>query len=153
MPAPLLVLLTAFLWSTNFIVGKVLVVAIPPWTMTTVRFTVAALCLLPLLTTRPAAERSVTSSHLFPLLLMGLTGVFAFNSVLYTGLRVTTAINAALVNAVSPLVTTLVARVVLGDPLTGRALAGIVLSFIGVGGIVSEGSWQHLREQIGRAHV
>ncbi len=145
MPASLLVLITAFLWSTNFVVGKVLVASIPPWTMTTVRFSVAALCLLPLLTTRPAAERPPLFPHLVPLLVMGLTGVFAFNSVLYTGLRFTTAINATLVNAVSPLVTTLVARAVLGDHLTGRALAGIALSFAGVAGIVSGGSWTHLR--------
>ena len=66
-------------------------------------FTVAGVVFTALLLRRPAAER--VPGRQWPLLLgMGVTGVFGFGSLLYTGLRTTTATNASLINGTSPLV-------------------------------------------------
>lgn len=91
-----------FFWSTNFIVGKALAQKVPPWTLNTGRFMVSALILVPLLLFRREWP-TLTRQSIAPVLLMSLTGVFAFNSVLYMGLRYTTAINATLVYNTLPL--------------------------------------------------
>ncbi|HEY3304326.1 MAG TPA: EamA family transporter [Candidatus Binatia bacterium] len=133
----ILLFLPPFFWSSNFIVGKALVGIVPPWTLNAGRFTVSALILLPaLLYCKEWPPRQAW----FPLVLMSLTGVFAFNAVLYIGLRHTSAINATLVNATTPVTTALIAWLVIGEEITRRRVAGILLSFAGIGWIVSHGS-------------
>jgi drug/metabolite transporter (DMT)-like permease len=133
----ILLFLPPLFWSSNFIIGKLLVDKVPPWTLNTGRFTVSALILLPAFLYRQEwPPRQVW----LPLVLMSLTGVTAFNAVLYTGLHYTSAINATLVNATTPLTTAYIARLVLGEQLTMRRVQGILLSFTGIGWIVSRGS-------------
>ena len=133
----LLLFLPPLFWSSNFIVGKALVEAVPPWTLNTGRFTVSALILLPALLYRREWPPRQT---LIPLILMSLTGVFAFNAVLYIGLRYTSAINATLMNSTTPVTTACIAWLLIGEKITGRRVRGILLSFAGVGWIVSQGS-------------
>jgi drug/metabolite transporter (DMT)-like permease len=124
-------------WSSNFIVGKALVGKVPPWTLNAGRFVVATLILLPALLYR----REWPAKRLWPrLILMSLTGITAFNAVLYTGLKYTTAINATLVNATTPITTTLIAHFLISEEITRRRVIGIGLSFIGIASIVSRGS-------------
>ncbi|MEK7340946.1 MAG: DMT family transporter [Candidatus Binatota bacterium] len=134
-----LLFLPPFFWSTNFIVGKALAQKVPPWTLNTGRFVVSALILVPLLLFRREWP-ALTRQSIGPLLLMSLTGVFAFNSVLYMGLHYTTAINATLVNSTIPVITACIAWLLIGEKMTWRRILGILLSFSGVGWIVSQGS-------------
>ncbi|MGH7767942.1 MAG: DMT family transporter [Candidatus Binatia bacterium] len=137
----ILLFLPPVFWSSNFIVGKALVGIVPPWTLNTGRFTVSALILLPALLYRKEwPPREIW----LPLILMSITGVFAFNAVLYIGLRHTSAINATLVNATTPVTTALIAWLVIGEEITRRRVAGILLSFTGIGWIVSRGSLETL---------
>jgi drug/metabolite transporter (DMT)-like permease len=133
--------LPPFFWSTNFIVAKALVHKVPPWTLNTGRFIVSALILIPVLLYRKEWPPRHT---LLPLVLMSLTGVFAFNAVLYIGLRYTSAVNAALVNSTTPVTTACIAWLLLGEKITDRRALGILLSFTGVGWIVSQGSLDSL---------
>jgi drug/metabolite transporter (DMT)-like permease len=132
-----LLFLPPVFWSSNFILGKALVGTVPPWTLNTGRFTVSALILLPLWLYRKEWPPRATW---LPLVLMSLTGVTAFNAVLYTGLKYTTAINATLVNATTPVTTTLIAHFLIREEITRRRVIGIALSFIGIASIVSRGS-------------
>jgi drug/metabolite transporter (DMT)-like permease len=139
----LLLFLPPFFWSTNFIVGKALVGTVPPWTLNTGRFAVSALLLIPAFLYRK--ERLPPKSSWLPLILMSLTGVSAFNAVLYIGLASTSAINATLVNSTTPVTTSLIARLLIGERMTAGRVGGIVLSFVGVAWIVSRGSLDSLR--------
>jgi drug/metabolite transporter (DMT)-like permease len=124
-------------WSSNFILGKALVGKVPPWTLNAGRFVVATLILLPVIIYR----REWPPKRLWlRLILMSLTGITAFNAVLYTGLRYTSAINATLVNATTPVTTTLIAHFLIREEITRRRVVGIALSFIGIASIVSRGS-------------
>jgi drug/metabolite transporter (DMT)-like permease len=133
----LLLFLPPFFWSSNFIVGKALVNQVPPWTLNTGRFVISALILIPALLYRKEWPPRQT---LGPLVLMSLAGVFAFNAVLYIGLRYTSVINATLVNSTTPVTTACIAWLLIGEELTARRILGILLSFLGVGWIVSRGS-------------
>ena len=133
----LLLFLPPIFWSSNFIVAKALVGIVPPWTLNTGRFAVSALILLPALFYR---KEWPTRQTWLPLVLMSLTGVFAFNAVLYIGLRYTSAINATLVNATTPVTTALIAWLLIGEEINRRRVIGSLLSFSGIGWIVSHGS-------------
>lgn len=139
----LFLFLPPFFWSTNFVVGKALVDTVPPWTLNAGRFGVSALILLPLFFYRAGWKR-VPKRLIAPLILMSITGVSAFNSVLYIGLRHTTAINATLVNSTVPLTTACLAWLLIGERMTSRRFLGILLSFGGVAWIVGEGSLGNL---------
>ena len=139
----LLLFLPPFFWSTNFIIGKALVDEVPPWTLNAGRFSVSALILLPLLICH-GGWRNVSRSHLPTLVLMSLTGVTAFNSVLYLGLHQTSAINATLVNSTTPATTACLAWLLIGEKMDWRRVAGILLSFSGVGWIVAGGQEEAL---------
>jgi drug/metabolite transporter (DMT)-like permease len=131
--------LPPFFWSTSFIVGRAVAGQVPPWTLNMGRFGVAALILVPLLL-HGKAWRAVTRSSLSSLLVMAITGVFAFGSLLYTGLQYTTAINATLVNSTSPIVTACLSWLLIGERMTCRRILGALISFIGVGLLLGQGS-------------
>jgi drug/metabolite transporter (DMT)-like permease len=134
-----LVNLSCLLWATNFVLGRLLRGAVGPFTLTAARFTVAALVFALLLRRLPAEERRIGSAWLL-LLGMGLTGVFGFNSLLYTGLRSTTAANAALISGTGPLVIGLMSALILRERYTLRAGLGALVSLAGVAVIASGGS-------------
>ena len=135
--AYLFLVLPPFFWSSNFIVGKALVGTVPPWTLNAGRFTVSALILLPLFLYR---KDWPPRRALVPLILMSITGVFAFNAVLYIGLGYTSATNATLVNSTTPVTTALIAWLLIGEKLTARRFFGVVISLAGVAWIVSRGT-------------
>ena len=60
----------------------------------------------------------------------------------YQGLRLTTATNAALLNAASPIAIALLAAMFLKEKMSSKMLLGILISTVGVVVIVSRGSWQ-----------
>ena len=138
-----LLFLPPFFWSTNFIVGKALVGLVPPWTLNTGRFAVSSLFLIPLVLYQREWQK-IPREVIVPLILMSLTGVFAFNSVLYAALHYTTAINATLVNSTTPITTACLAWLIIAEKMTWRRILGICLSFSGIGWIVSHGSLETL---------
>ena len=144
--AYVLVNLCTLFWATNFALGRLLRDDIGPFTLTAARFTVAGIVFTGLLLRRPAAERK--PGHQWPLLLgMGVTGVFGFGSLLYTGLRTTTATNASLINGTGPLVIGLLAALTLGERFGRRQAIGAVISLAGVAIVVSGGSLEALAHQ------
>jgi drug/metabolite transporter (DMT)-like permease len=74
-------------------------------------------------------------------LFLGFTGYFISTGGSYYGLRQTTVTNAALLNTASPAVIALLAAVFLKERLPARTLVGIGLSMLGVGVIITRGSW------------
>jgi drug/metabolite transporter (DMT)-like permease len=144
--AYVLVNLSTLLWATNLALGRALRNDIGPFTLTAARFTVAAILFVGLAMRLPAHERR--PGRQWPLLLgMGLTGVFGFGSLLYTGLRYTTATNAALINGAGPLITGILAAMLLRERFTRRNVVGAAISLAGVVMIVSGGTLDVLLKQ------
>jgi len=135
--------LAAFLWGTNFVLGRLLRADIGPATLTLARFAVAGLVFAWLLRRAPPSERWPGAQWPW-LLAMGLTGVVGFTVLLYTGLKFTTAVNAGLINGVGPLVIGLMAALFLRERLTRLMITGAGLSLAGVAVIASDGSLEKL---------
>ena len=83
---------------------------------------------------------------------MALSGVVIFTPTLYLGLRFTTAVNATLINGFGPLITGLLAAVLIREPMSTRQLTGAIVGLAGVIVLISGGSlafWQAVRGNVG----
>lgn len=131
--AYLLVNVATIIWATNIVLGRALRADIGPVTLTGIRVAVAALFFAWLL-------RRQLSRDLFRgpglLILMALTGIVGFPILLYFSLHFTTAANAAIITAISPLATLPLAALMLRTRVVPREALGMVISLLGVALIV-----------------
>ncbi len=139
-----LVNLATLTWATNITLGRFLRDDIGPLTLAAARFAVAAPILAVLLWRRPAAERRLGHDR-WLLLGMALCGVVAFAPTLYLGLRYTTAVNTTLINGFGPLITGLLAGLLIGEPMSRRQVAGALVALVGIGVLISGGSAAYWR--------
>ena len=143
--ALLLMILTALVWAGLFPTGKVALRSIPPFPFAAIRLTIGAtLLFLYLQRKNDAQEMPVnwTPRLVGSFLFLGFTGYLLSVGGSYQGLRLTTATNAALLNAASPIAIALLAAIFLREKMSAKMLLGIVISIVGVGVIVARGSWQ-----------
>jgi len=137
-PYALLVLAVLF-WAGNFIVGRAVRDAVPPIALAFGRWT-GGFLLVMLFAHRHLARdlpRLLRSWRI--MLLLSATGIAAFNSFIYTGLRTTTAINAALEQSVMPVVILLYSYLLFRERVSPAQLAGVLISLVGVVVIVTRG--------------
>ncbi|MDU2064595.1 MAG: DMT family transporter [Sporomusaceae bacterium] len=139
----LLLLLTSFLWSGSFIVGKVLVNHASPITLTILRWGLSLLFLLPPLL---YGQKKMVPPRgaLWPLFGMGVTGVLLFNVLQFWALAKTTAMNVGLISTLNPLSIALFASLFRYDKLRPSQIAAMLLSLAGVILVISKGNLQQL---------
>lgn len=131
--APLALVGATAIWGGSFLMGKVALRELSPGATVLWRFLVAALVLLPLVRSapRPASARD---AGLF--VLAAFLGVPALFLLQVEGLARTTATKAALLIGALPPMAALAAVALLGERLTGRVVASLVLSCAGLGLVV-----------------
>jgi len=143
--------LATITWATNMALGRWLRDDIGPLTLAAARFLIASLLFVALLQRRPAEERQLGRDR-WLLLGMALSGVAIFAPTLYLGLRFTTAVNATLINGLGPLITGLLATLLIREPMSGRQVTGAIVGLAGVIVLISGGSlafWQAMRGNVG----
>ena len=134
-----MVIAATFFWGSNFNAGHALAGVLPPLTAASARFAIAVLVLLAMRALRGAAESSLRPADMLKLCVLGLIGVFGFNSAFFIALHTTSSLNAALIMSLSPLLTALLSTQVLGTVLHARQLLGIAIAFVGVTLVVTGG--------------
>ncbi len=143
-PHVLLVFATLF-WAGNFVVGGPLVEVLPPFGLNLVRWCIALCVLVPLTLLREGTAFVRPAARLWPsLLVMAVTGVLLFNSLVYLALSETTSVNAALINGATPILALFVAAALGDGRPTGRGLLGSFVCLLGVAWVVSRGSLETL---------
>lgn len=128
--------LVMLFWAGNSIVGRAVHDEIPPFTLALVRWTGALVLLCPFALRHMIAERAIITRHWRAILLLGLLGIAAFNALLYSGLRHTTAANALLLQALIPPLVLLLGALFFRDRASRAQIAGVALSTLGVVAIV-----------------
>jgi drug/metabolite transporter (DMT)-like permease len=139
-----LVNLATLTWATNITLGRWLRDAIGPLTLSAARFSLASLVFVVLLQRRPTEERRLGTDRKL-LLGMALAGVVAFAPTLYLGLRYTTAASATLINGLGPIITGVLAALLIREPMSRSQIAGALVALIGVIGLVSGNSLAFLQ--------
>jgi drug/metabolite transporter (DMT)-like permease len=140
-----LVNLATLTWATNIILGRWLREDIGPLSLAAARFFVASLFFAILLQRQPAQERRLGKDR-FLLLGMALAGVATFAPTLYLALRFTTAVNVTLINGFGPLITGLLATLLIHEPISRRQITGAILGLAGIAILISGGSFAFWKE-------
>ena len=146
-----LVNLATLTWATNMVLGRWLRDDIGPLTLAAARFTIASTLFTILLQRQPPEARRLGQDR-WRLLGMALSGVAVFSPTLYLGLRYTPAVNATLINGFGPLITGLLAALLIQEPMSRRQAAGAIVGLAGVIILISQGSlavWETLSGNVG----
>jgi len=134
-----LLALANLLWSGNWVAGRALREAFEPVELNFWRWVVATLVLAPFALARLRGKGALLRRHAGILLLLALAGVAVFQSLVYLGLRTTTAVNAVLLNSSLPMFMLLCSWIIERERASLRQVSGMLLSFCGILVIVARG--------------
>ena len=132
--------LTMLLWGGTFIGGRALATTVAPASAAFLRFTIATIALAFFTYLIDGKLSFPPRKQWLGLLLLGLTGVFSYNVLFFTGLQHIEAGRASLIIALNPLVITVFATLFLHEPLSCRQLCGVMLSLTGAVYVISNGN-------------
>lgn len=134
------------IWGGNFVIGRIAADYFPPITFSVLRWAIAFLLLTPFMIKPFKRDFKLLWRHRWVILLLSVTGVAAYNTIIYLSLHYTTSINASIVNSTIPLFIALFSVIILREKLTAMQGTGIILSVFGIAFILSKGSFQVLQE-------
>lgn len=132
--------LTMFLWGGTFIAGRALAATVTPASTAFLRFCIATVALAFFTCLIDGKLSFPPRKQWLGLLFLGLTGVFSYNVLFFTGLQYIEAGRASLIIALNPLVITVFATLFLHEPLSFRQFCGVILSLTGAVYVISNGS-------------
>jgi drug/metabolite transporter (DMT)-like permease len=138
-------LIAVLCWSGNFVIGRAIRAEISPASLSFWRWAVASVILLPVALRTSRAEWAVIRNGWPALLALGLFGAALFQTMTYIGLTMTPATNALLLTAFNPMAVILLAWLVLGERAGLRQWIGVIVSFVGVLVLVTQGDLEVLK--------
>lgn len=131
----------ALMWGGTFIAGRIVTAELSPTLSALLRFGFAAILLvLILLKSTGGFPQLSVQQHLYAIL-MGLTGVFAYNLFFFAALSRIEAGRTALFVSLSPILTILVMRIFFQERLSRINYLGVCLALIGTLIVVSKGEF------------
>ena len=139
-----LVVLATVFWGANFVLAGPVMNDLPPLWAAALRFMLGAGAMFLLARWRGERLAELGRRYAGVYALLGVVGIGAFNLLFFYALKSTSPANAALIMATNPLVTTLIAAVVLGERPNRRQLSALPIALIGVMVVISGGSLTRL---------
>lgn len=133
---PLVYATIALAWGGTWVAGKVLVAQVPPLEMSALRFAIAALVLFAIVI---VTRTPLGGARLGYVVMAGAFGIFGYNALVFIGLTMAPATDGALIVPTAIPVLTAVAATFIGEPLTGRKIAGLVLATAGSALVIAGG--------------
>ncbi len=124
-------LLTAVFWGGTFIAGRIIAADIGPFSGAFLRFLFASALLLVCTQTIDGGLPRLTRSQIIPAILLGLTGVFAYNVLFLAGLKTVPAGRASVIIANNPVFLALLSALFFKEQLNLKKVTGILLSLTG----------------------
>jgi drug/metabolite transporter (DMT)-like permease len=134
-PLPIYIGLLCLLWSFAFVAGKIGVTGCPPLILLAARFSLAGILILGISALR-GEGRSLSWRDAGVFAILGVANNALYLGLGYTGLQTVSAGLGALIVSANPVFTAVLAALFLGEALTWRKVAGLLLGVAGVGFIV-----------------
>lgn len=142
----LLVALAALCWAGNHVAGRAIAGHVPPLAISTFRWAVPTLLLLPFAWRHLRRDWPLIRPHWKLLVLLSAMGGGVFGALQYVGLQYTTAINVSVLNSLAPVLIAVAGAALFRDQLSFRQALGVFISLEGVLMIVSKGELAALAE-------
>ena len=136
----LLPLGTVLIWAINIVLTRAAIDVIQPFNISFYRWLIAFILLTPFLLPKVWRERALIRPYLPKLALMGLFGMVMYQGLAYVAAHSTTATNMGIINALIPLMTVAVASVALKEKPTLFAVAGGLMSLLGISILIGKGN-------------
>ncbi len=134
-PLPLIIGLFCLLWSFAFVAGKIGVTDCPPLILLTARFSLAGILILGISAIRGEGWQ-LTWRDAAVFAILGVANNALYLGLGYTGLKTVSAGLGGLIVSANPVFTAIFAALLLGEALTWRRVAGLLLGILGVAFIV-----------------
>jgi drug/metabolite transporter (DMT)-like permease len=131
--------LTAVLWGGTFIAARVVAHDVGPFSAAFLRFAIASACLLVILRHLEGSLPRLTIRQWFAVVLLGMTGAFAYNFFFFSGLKIITASRASLIIATNPVLIAFLASFFFKERLRVINVVGIILCASGAIIVISRG--------------
>jgi drug/metabolite transporter (DMT)-like permease len=131
--------LTALLWSSNFVIGRAVRDDVSPATLNFLRWAIALLILLSVTMSDLRAHRVALARNWKLIALLGFTGIAAFQTLCYVALTKTTALNTILLLSLAPLAIVALSWLVLGERVTRSQVLGLATSLGGAAVLILHG--------------
>ncbi|MGE5373777.1 MAG: DMT family transporter [Bacteroidota bacterium] len=120
----------ASIWGGMYVVSKVVLDIIPPFSLVTIRLLLGALTLAVILLIKGSPK--ISGKQILQVLGVGLVGYGISLSLQFLGTKMSTAANGSLVTSATPAFVLLFAWMILGEKITGRRLLALFLATLGV---------------------
>ena len=144
--AYLVLVLTTLFWSGNFIAGKFAsTFGIPPFSLNFYRWLLAGLILLPLTYKEILNFRSEIFKNIGSFLILGISSITIFNSIVYYSLNFTQVISGVLMISTIPVMIMLFSSILKIEKTNIFQIIGVIFSFAGVIMIITKADIQILK--------
>ncbi len=146
--------LTMAIWGGTFVVGRIVAQTLDPFTAGLGRFASASIFLWFLIRSRKEKLARLNLRQILLVILLGLSGIFAYNLCFFLGLKEISASRAGLIIALNPICITIGSRIFFQEKLTLLKLIGIAISLSGAALIITEGNISSIvTEGIGKGEL
>ena len=144
--APFLLFLATLGWGSNTIASRLAVGEISPMLLIFFRWGFVVVILLSLYWRRMIDEWPIIRPRLKWLLIMGGCGLSLFNAFFYIAAHSTTAVNLGIIQSTMPGMILLGSFMFFGDRINRLQFSGLLLTLLGVGVIVTQGSLEQFMQ-------
>ena len=135
----LLLSLTSFFWSLNWVIGRAIVGHVSPLALTFIRWAVAVAVMMPFAWPGIRRHWPLIRKHWKAIAWLGFWGTGLHNAFAYVGLQYTTATNGVILNSAIPIMIILLGWLIYRETITGRQGVGVMVSVAGILAIVCRG--------------
>lgn len=140
----LLLSMAPLCWAGNIVLARGVAEIIPPVAFAFWRWSLAFALILPLALRQLMRDWKELARGWKMVFLLAVLGISSFNTLLYTAVHTTTAINGALIQSTMPAVIVVLSRLMHRERVMGRQMTGVLLCLLGAGWIVLRGDLRTL---------
>lgn len=130
----------AAFWGGTFIAGRIVSREMDPYSAAFIRFTIASIFLLSIIRWRQGYLPLLKRNQILPVCLLGMTGIFSYNVLFFSGLHTVHAGRASLIIALNPVMISLCSSIIFKERLTTVKGLGILVSFTGAAIVITYGN-------------
>lgn len=132
-------------WAGAFIAGKIGVNEFPPLSLAFFRFLFATIIIFPIMIRYEDKDWRLKKSDLPVIISLGIIGMFGYHALFFVALKYTTAINSSMIAATNPMITSILASIIIGERLGFKRLGAILIAFLGVILTISNGQIETIK--------
>lgn len=129
-------------WGLNFHFGKLALKVISPNSISFYRFLFSSIGLLTIFSLYEKWNWNFITQNIKYFFILSIIGIFLYNNLFYIAMQHTNAVNASLIVAFNPVITTLIMFIAFHKEISKFQVLGIMISLLGVFTIITKWDWE-----------